>query len=56
MTNTEPQRCLDCGVDVPGGGFCRRCLADRIHDLSEAYEMVQRTAESTHRKEADVDR
>lgn len=34
------EHCIDCGVIVPGGGFCRDCLGARIHKLNEAYERV----------------
>lgn len=32
--------CIDCGIVVPGGGFCRSCLSDRIRQLNDAYERV----------------
>lgn len=34
------EHCIDCGIVVPGGGFCRSCLSDRIRQLNEAYERV----------------
>ncbi len=36
----DPELCVDCGRPVPGGGFCRECLAARIRKLSERYEAV----------------
>lgn len=38
MTNTET--CIDCGSPVPGGGFCRRCLRDRVRELQVAWEGI----------------
>ena len=36
----DPELCVDCGRPVPGGGFCRECLAARIRKLSQRYDAV----------------
>ena len=40
MTSTErePELCIDCGREVPGGGYCRDCLRERMRMISEALD------------------
>ena len=40
MTSTErgPELCIDCGREVPGGGYCRECLQRRMREISEALD------------------
>ena len=41
MAAQLPERCLDCGADLPGGGFCRRCLKERVGHLEQAWDRVE---------------
>ena len=45
MTSTDPERCLDCGISHPGGGFCPSCLSVRMRRLSAALERAQEERE-----------
>ena len=38
MDEREPETCIDCGREVPGGGYCRTCLRERMHKISEALD------------------
>lgn len=51
MTSTE-ELCLDCGAPIPGGGFCRRCLRDRVRELELEWEGIENQALENHNREA----
>ena len=40
MASTERELCIDCGRPVPGGGFCRECLAARIRLLDKRFQAM----------------
>ena len=38
MADRDPELCIDCGREVPGGGYCRDCLRERMRMISEALD------------------
>ena len=45
MADREPELCIDCGREVPRGGYCRDCLRERMRMISEALDRAMHERE-----------